>query len=55
MREREAGDAGGCDGEPGVGRPVRPAGLRAPGRRRRGEVLGCLKGRFGAEEVTRCL
>lgn len=52
VREREAGDAGGGDGEPGVGGCVRPAGLRAAGRRR-GEVLGGLKRRLGAEEVTR--
>lgn len=52
VREREAGDTGGGDGEPGVGGCVRPAGLRAAGRRR-GKVLGGLKGRLGAEEVTR--
>ena len=52
VREREAGDAGGGDGEPGAGCRVRPAGLRAAGRRR-GEVLGVLKGRLGAEDVTR--
>lgn len=33
--QREAGDAGGRDGEPGVRHRVGPALLRAPGRRRR--------------------
>lgn len=52
--EREAGDAGRGDGEPGVGR-VGPALLGAPGWRRRREVLGGLKGRFRAKKVTCCL
>lgn len=54
VREREAGDGGGRDGEPGVGRRVGPARLRAPGRRWRREVLGRLKRSLGPEEVT-CL
>lgn len=55
MREGEAGDAGGGDGEAGAGRRVGPALLHAPRRRRRGEVLRGVKGGPGTEEVTRHL
>lgn len=53
--ERKAGDVGGRDGESGIRRCVRPALLRTPGRRRRREVLGCLKRRLGTKKVTCCL
>lgn len=39
MSEREAGDVGRRDGEPGIWRRVGPARLHTPGRRRRRKIL----------------
>lgn len=52
--EREAGDVGRRDGEPGAGRWGRPAGLRAAGGRGRGEVLG-LQGGLRGQKAARGL